>query len=383
MRRTKQGEFGWIDLSASDIDAQTSFYEALFGWTHRDIPTPQGPDYKMYYLDGAIVAGGAPISPDMAAAGVPTMWNTYVLAEDIDALAARAVELGGQVIMPAMDVMTEGRMVAISDPTGGALFFWQARDHGGAEKFHEPGSLVWNDFNTRDVEAAAAFYKELLGWDYEIFMPGELDYAMIVSGGQMHGGFPSIPEGTPAHWVGNVAVESVDETAGKAKAAGGRILVDPVDFPGVGRYAVIADPQGAVLALFQPAGEGAFGEGVFVWNELVTSDVEAAKRFYGDVFGWTAADMDMGGGFTYTIFKRAGDDTAANRLAGAMPLGDIPAPPHWLSYIAPDDIDATAARAAELGATIMREPWDIEGVGRIAIVQYPTGAVFGLFKFSA
>ena len=237
------------------------------------------------------------------------------------------------------------------------------------------GKFVWHEQASSDP-ATAEFYKQLLGWEYEVFKPGEVDYAMISSGGQMHGGFPPVPEGTPSHWVGSVQVESADDTVEKAKAAGGSVVVEPMDIPDIGRYAVITDPQGAALAVFQPAGEGTFGDGVFVWDELATSDVEAAKSFYREVFGWTTADMDMGGGFTYTLFKRAGGEADAG---GAMPLGDIPAP-RWMPYIAPDDIDATAAKAKQLGATILREPWDIEGVGRLAIVQDPTGAVFGLIK---
>jgi len=240
------------------------------------------------------------------------------------------------------------------------------------------GRFVWHEHASPGAAKAQEFYKQLLGWEFEVFKPGEVDYAMISSGGRTHGGFPPVPAGTPPHWVGSVQVESADETVEKSKAAGGSVIVDPMDIPEVGRYAVVADPQGAVVAVFQPASDGPMGEGVFVWDELVTSDVEDAKRFYGDVFGWTTADMDMGGGFTYTMFKRSGDD-----VAGAMPLGDIPAPPHWLPYIAPDDIDATTARAKELGATVKREPWDVEGVGRLSIVQDPAGAVFGLFKPSA
>ena len=241
------------------------------------------------------------------------------------------------------------------------------------------GKFVWHEHASPDATKAQEFYKQLLGWEFEVFKPGEVDYAMISSGGRTHGGFPPVPAGTPPHWVGSVQVESADETVEKSKAAGGSVIVDPMDIPEVGRYAVVADPQGAVVAVFQPASDGPMGEGVFVWDELVTSDVEGAKRFYGDVFGWTTGDMDMGGGFTYTMFKRSGGDD----VAGAMPLGDIPAPPHWLPYIAPDDIDATTARAKELGAAVKREPWDVGGVGRLSIVQDPAGAVFGLFKPSA
>jgi uncharacterized protein len=237
------------------------------------------------------------------------------------------------------------------------------------------GKFVWHEHASSDQAYAQEFYNQLLGWEFEVFKFADFDYPMITSAGQMHGGFPPVPEGTPPHWIGNVQVESVDDTVEKVKAAGGSVIVEPVEIPEVGRYALIADPQGADLAVFQPGADGQMGVGVFVWDELVTSDVDAAKAFYGEVFGWTANDSDMGGGFTYTVFKRGEDDAA-----GAMPLGEIPAPPHWLPYLATDDVDATAARAGELGATILREPWDVQDIGRLAIVQDPAGAVFGLFK---
>lgn len=241
------------------------------------------------------------------------------------------------------------------------------------------GKFVWHEHASTDPARAQDFYKQLLGWEFEVFKPGEVDYTVLSVGGHGHGGFPPVPEGTPSHWVGNVQVESADGTAEKAKAGGGRVIVDPMDIPEVGRYAVIADPQGAVVAVFQPAGDGPMGQGVFVWDELATSDIEAAKSFYGAVFGWTTSDMDRGGDFTYTIFKRSDDAEDAGGVAGAMPLGEAPAP-MWMPYVAVDDIDGTAARVHELGGKVLREPWDIEGVGRISIIQDPTGAVLGFIK---
>jgi uncharacterized protein len=241
------------------------------------------------------------------------------------------------------------------------------------------GTFVWHEHVSTQPAKAQEFYKQLLGWDYDVVKTGEVDYTVISSGGHGHGGFPPVPEGTPSHWVGNVQVEGADASAEKAKAAGGSVIVDPMDIGEVGRYAVIRDPQGGVLAVFQPAGDGPMGQGVFVWDELATSDVGAAKSFYGEVLGWTTRDMDMGGGFTYTIFKRSDDAEDANGVGGAMPQGEAPVT-MWMPYVAADDIDATAAKVTELGGTVLREPWDIEGVGRISIIQDPTGAVLGLIR---
>jgi predicted enzyme related to lactoylglutathione lyase len=193
----------------------------------------------------------------------------------------------------------------------------------------------------------------------------------------MHGGFMAAQGGAPSHWLGHVLVEDVDETVRRAEAAGGRILAGPMDIPEIGRFALIADPQGAVVSAYAAAGEAPVSEGVFVWDELMTSDPDAATSFYGEVFGWKSRGMDMGEMGTYTIFSRGEDDDVAGCMR--IPQG-VQAPPHWLPYIAADDVDAKAARAKELGATVFVEGTDIPNVGRFAVVQDPAGAVFGLFK---
>jgi len=243
------------------------------------------------------------------------------------------------------------------------------------------GTFVWHDHNSRDVAKAKSFYTELLGWELEKFDGAGMDYDMIKANGGMHGGFGEANEGTPAHWLGHVAVEDADEAAEKIKTGGGTIYYGPADIPEVGQFVIFADPQGAVVSAFAPSApsDGPMGEGVFVWNELATSDIEAAKKFYGEVFGWSSRDMDMGGGMIYTIWQSSGAD-----VAGGMTLTDDMkqhgVPPNWLSYLGTDDVDASTDKARELGATIHMPATDIEGVGRFSVAQDPTGAAFALFK---
>jgi predicted enzyme related to lactoylglutathione lyase len=239
------------------------------------------------------------------------------------------------------------------------------------------GKFVWHDNNSTDVEKAKRFYTQVLGWELEVWKPGAMDYPMIKVGDQMHGGFNASQSGAPSHWLGHVLVEDVDETVRRAEAAGGKVLAGPMDIPEVGRFGVIADPQGAVLSAFTPSGEPPPSEGVFVWDELLTSDVDAAKSFYTEVFGWSTRDMDMGQMGTYVVFRRGGDVDAAGCMR--LPEG-IQAPPHWLPYIGVQDVDGTVARAKELGGKAFMEGMDIPNVGRIAVLQDPAGAVFGLFK---
>jgi predicted enzyme related to lactoylglutathione lyase len=239
------------------------------------------------------------------------------------------------------------------------------------------GRFVWHDHMSGDPAKAKDFYTSLFGWDTEVFKPGEMDYPMIIVNGQGHGGFGPAQGGAPSHWIGHVNVEDVDAAARQAASAGGSVLAGPMDIPDVGRFAAVRDPQGAVLSLFTPKDpDMPTSEGVFVWDELATSDVEGAKRFYGEVVGWTTREMEMADGMAYTLF-RSGDADRAGCMA-MMP--DTPAP-MWLTYIGTDDVDATAEKAKELGGTIYAGPTDIpNNIGRFAVIGDPTGAAFGLFK---
>jgi uncharacterized protein len=237
------------------------------------------------------------------------------------------------------------------------------------------GKFVWHEQVSSDPKQAQDFYTQLFGWETETFKPGEIDYTMISSGGQMHGGFSKAMEGAPPpHWLSHVRVEDVDETIERAKSAGGKLAAGPFEMSEVGRMAIVADPQGGYVGVYQPEGDDPAREGVFVWDELGTSDVDAAQRFYEQVFGWTTSDMgpDYGG---YRIFNR-GDDG----IAGVMSLPDASIPTHWQPYVAVDDPDRTTAKAIELGGSALMEPMDVPNVGRIAVLRDPQGATFGIIK---
>jgi predicted enzyme related to lactoylglutathione lyase len=237
------------------------------------------------------------------------------------------------------------------------------------------GKFVWHEQVSADPKQAEDFYTQLFGWGTEVFKPGEVDYAMISSGGQSHGGFAKAMEGAPPpHWLSHIRVESVDETIEKANRAGGKVAAGPFAMGEVGRMAIIADPQGAYVGIYEPEGEDGAREGVFVWDELGTTDADAAQRFYEEVFGWTTSDMgpDYGG---YRIFNRG-----ETGIAGVMALPDDSASPHWQPYIAVDDPDGIAAKAAELGSTALMEPMDVPNVGRLAVLRDPQGATFGIIR---
>jgi predicted enzyme related to lactoylglutathione lyase len=236
------------------------------------------------------------------------------------------------------------------------------------------GTFVWHESVTDDPKRAQEFYTQLFGWEIELFKGEGFEYPMISVNGQSHGGFPPVQAGTPPHWAGNVAVEDIDATVEKAKSAGGRLIHGPQEIPEVGRFAVLADPQGAVFVGFQSVGEPPQSAGVFVWDELGTQDVEAAESFYNAVFGWTTADMgeEYGG---YKLFKNGEADAG-----GLMKMPDPSIPSMWTPYVAVEDVDATVAKATELGGGTIMEAMDVPNVGRIAVLKDPIGAVFGIIR---
>jgi predicted enzyme related to lactoylglutathione lyase len=178
----------------------------------------------------------------------------------------------------------------------------------------------------------------------------------------------------PPHWLSHVRVENLDETIDKAKSAGGELAAGPFEMGEVGCIAMIADPQGAFISAYQPESEEPASEGVFVWDELGTTDADDAERFYGEVFGWTTSDMGpkYGG---YRIFNRG-----ETGIAGLMTLPDATVPPHWQPYVAVDDPDVTTAKAKELGGAALMELMDVPEVGRIGVLRDPQGAAFGIIK---
>lgn len=236
------------------------------------------------------------------------------------------------------------------------------------------GKFVWHEQVSSDPAQAQAYYTQLFGWGTEVFKPGEMDYAMISSGGHTHGGFGKAMEGAPPpHWLSHVRVENVDETVEKAKSAGGKLAAGPFDMDEVGRMAIIGDPQGGYISAYQSSGDSS-AEGVFVWDELGTSDVDGAQRFYEEVFGWTTKDMGSDFG-NYRIFQRG-----ETGIAGLMALPDASIPTHWQPYVFTEDVDGTAAKSTELGGSTLMEPMDVPTVGRIAVLRDPQGATFGIIR---
>jgi len=247
-----QGTPNWVDLQTSDQDAAKAFYSGLFGWTYDDQPMPEGQVYSMAMLGEHAVAAIAPQPPEMAAAGAPPMWNTYLAVDSADDAAAKVEAAGGKLAMAPFDVMDAGRMAFVMDPSGAPVALWQASQHIGASLVNEPGTVNWNELITTDP-GAAAFYQTVVGLTTSKMDMGAGEYTLFEANGQMVGGTtaPQMP-GTPNHWHVYFAVADADATAAKATELGGSVLAEPFDTP-VGRMTVIADPQGAVFTIMKPA----------------------------------------------------------------------------------------------------------------------------------
>jgi uncharacterized protein len=245
---------------------------------------------------------------------------------------------------------------------------------------YAPNTPRWVDLGSPDLEGSKRFYTQLFGWEADS-MPVETagGYTIMKQGGkQVAGAGPLMMEGQPTVWTTYVYVDDLDATAAKVSAAGGTVMVQPMDVMDVGRMAIFMDPQGAVVAGWQPqahTGAELFNEPVSIcWNELATRDVEGSKRFYNQVFGWTGETHPYGP-TSYTELK-AGDATAAGmREMGEQDPANVP--PHWLVYFAVADTDATVAKAQELGARLLVPAMTIPA-GRLAVLSDPQGAVFAV-----
>jgi predicted enzyme related to lactoylglutathione lyase len=249
-----QGTPSWVDLPTTDQNAAKAFYAGLFGWTYDDQPMGEGAVYSMAKLRGHDVAAISPQPQELAAAGAPPMWNTYITVDSADGAAAKIGAAGGKVAMEPFDVMDAGRMVFAMDPGGAPVAFWQANQHIGASLVNEPGTVTWNELITTDP-SSAKFYEQVAGMTTSTMDMGQGEYTLFNVGDQMVGGTtPPQMTGIPNHWHVYFAVDDADASAAKVTELGGSVMVPPFDSP-VGKIAVVQDPQGAVFSIMTPAGQ--------------------------------------------------------------------------------------------------------------------------------
>ncbi len=251
----EQGTPSWIELSTTDQAAAQAFYGELFGWSYDDHDMGDMGHYYIPTLDGDEIGGIGGQPPGME--GHPAYWGVYLAVDDVDAATAKVEDAGGKIEAGPFDVDTFGRMSAIQDPTGARVGLWQARDTIGTQRANEPGTPTWNECVTSDVAAAVAFYGAVLGMGSEAMDMGEAGTYTVLTNvqGRQIGGcmdLGMLPEGTPPHWNVYFNVEDVDASVARAESLGGQALVPAMDVPGVGRMAMVADPQGAGFWVMSP-----------------------------------------------------------------------------------------------------------------------------------
>jgi uncharacterized protein len=255
--RHQPGTFCWPELATTDQAAAKKFYTGLFGWTFTDQPVGPGSVYTIFQLDKKDVAAAHQMGSDMQ--GIPPHWLSYVSVATADDALEKGKSLGGKVMMGPFDVMEAGRMGVLQDPTGGTFAVWQGKEVIGVRVLDQPGSLMWTELMSKDVEVTRQFYTKLFNWETELHEMGPMKYFVLKRGDTPAGGMMQItPDmgAMPTSWMPYFGVDDVGGSAAKVAELGGRLMIPPSDIPNVGRFSVFQDPQGATLGIirFLPRG---------------------------------------------------------------------------------------------------------------------------------
>lgn len=244
--------------------------------------------------------------------------------------------------------------------------------------------FIWYELSTNDKAAASAFYTEVVGWTMQDSQTPGMDYSLWLAGENMVGGMMTIPPeaaamGMRPTWLGYLNVADVDQSVARITTKGGRLLFGPIDVPNVGRFATVADPQGAAFYVMTPGMEGestsfAHGKpGHIGWNELLAQDGEAAFAFYSEEFGWQKSDaIDMGPMGVYQLFK------SGEVVIGGMMTNTNAPQPFWNFYFNVAEINAAKARVEAAGGKVLHGPMQVPGGQFVLQAMDTEGAVFGL-----
>lgn len=253
------GAPNWLDLGSPDIEASTAFYTGLLGWTFQSAG-PEAGGYGFFQLGGKNVAAIGPLTDE----GASPAWTLYFHTRDAEATAKAVEQAGGTVRFPASDVFTAGRMAGFTDPSGAEFAVWQPGDTKGLGAVTDVGSLCWIELHTSDPAAARAFYGSVFGWQAEEMPVDDFTYTVVSTEGaakesSIGGVMPLLPEqqtaGTTSYWLPYFEVADCDDTAARARALGGRVMMPPATMEGVGRMALLADPSGAAFSVITSAAD--------------------------------------------------------------------------------------------------------------------------------
>lgn len=246
-----EGHPCWLDLTVPDVTSAAAFYERVFEWTYK----VSGEEFGHYHLahvqEDRMAAG---LGQPMTGADAPSAWTLYFAAADVDAMTERAVSLGGNLVVPAMDIRGSGRMTIVADPTGAVFGLWQAKGHDGFGAAHAPGTMSWCEANTTDAERATAFYTELLGATSRQREGADTPTHVLSRDGEEFASIVQMNDrwaGMPPHWMAYFEVADAAAAAAAVRDAGGAVHHGPFDSEH-GRLVVVADPYGAAFSLQEP-----------------------------------------------------------------------------------------------------------------------------------
>jgi predicted enzyme related to lactoylglutathione lyase len=245
-------------------------------------------------------------------------------------------------------------------------------------------NFIWYELMTSDLDAAESFYKEVVGWNLEPFPGSDFRYTIVKAGDRGVGGLMEIPAhaaagGMRPNWMGYIHAQDVDAKTRAVAEAGGRVHRQPADIPDVGRFSVVADPQGAGFMLLSPKGEAQpppppETQGLIGWRELNAADWKSAFDFYAGMFGWTRGQpVDMGDMGVYQLFLVDGE-----QAGGMMDKPDDIPQPSWLFYFNVGDIDAAVTRVKERGGQVLNGPMEVPGGSFVVQCLDPQQAMFAL-----
>lgn len=250
------GAFVWYELTTADPHAAAAFYGEVMGWRFAAQPEVDGITYLLGSLHDRPLVGVMSFPPDMPAPGIARWWG-YVLVDDVDASAGDLAAAGGAVRRAPADIPGVGRFAVVADPQGhGFMLFSGAGEAPPELPYMTPGTVGWHELAAREWEPAFAFYAGLFGWeqDQAMAMPGDATYQILRIGGAATGAMMDAQDGQEPGWRYYFAVEDIDAALARVEAAGGAVLMGPVEVPGPVWIILATDPQGVAFALVGPRG---------------------------------------------------------------------------------------------------------------------------------
>ncbi|MEV6829756.1 VOC family protein [Amycolatopsis sp. NPDC051102] len=258
--RWPDGTPSWVDLMVPDQAKAVAFYSGLLGWDVQRGGEETG-FYGMAELRGRPVAGIGQTPPGQ---DIPAVWTTYLAVSDVDRTVTAITEAGGQVVMPVMEVMKEGRMAVVADPAGAVFGLWEAGHHLGTQVTSALGTPAWNECMSRDYAAAKPFYEEVFGYGFQDISSDQFTYAVLLIDGRPVGGLGALPESVPAevpsHWLTYFWVPDAEAAAAKVVELGGTVQGKPFDSP-YGRQVRVTDDQGVPFLVIAPNEQSGEPEG--------------------------------------------------------------------------------------------------------------------------